>query len=236
MKHRFLKYFVALILATGVVAVIYAKDVSLKETTLIKSPLDKDKLKYLPDVGDFRNYFIFQSIGDSTDIIIADLVGGEKIFSLIHDDGSDGKVDKVIEFFPDANKYTEPLRPSTKFFTTLAKVKSKIVDGSIFRENYSYKMASMGYLKQLIKRGRDVYKTGHGYTVRSYDPDNSTSVMSEFFFGKKLGRYDLVFSTNYYNIFRYRINPPIIFSVYCKNSKDPYVKEIVESLFKEVAK
>jgi hypothetical protein len=58
--------------------------------------------------------------------------------------------------------------------------------------------------------------------------------MSEFFFSKKLGRYDLIFRTNYYKFFNTKIQPPLVYSVYCRNSKDPVVAEIVEDLLKMV--
>lgn len=198
-------------------------------------PITLEKMRHLPIPPDYRNYFFLQAINDTTYVLIGDFVGNEKKFCLIVDDKSDEKIDKVIEYMPDTNKYTNMEKPSTSFFTTLPEVKEKIISGEIFRNNYSYNMTSIPVLKGLLKRGRDIMKTNYGYTVKLYDPDHPQSMMSEFYFGKNPeGRYDLVLTTHYYKIFMTKITPPIACFVYCKNTKDPVVAETVESLMKLV--
>ncbi|HDP80851.1 MAG TPA: hypothetical protein ENN21_08420 [Spirochaetes bacterium] len=95
-------------------------------------------------------------------------------------------------------------------------------------------MNSLDLLKQRLEKGTDIYRSGYGYTVKVYDPDKPSTIMSEFYFSKKDGRYDLVFATYYYMVFNTRITTSMNFSVYCRNSKDPVVAEVVESLYKLV--
>jgi hypothetical protein len=192
-------------------------------------------MRFLPIPPDYRNYFFLQAINDNTNVLIGDFVAKEKKFCLIIDEKSDEKIDKVIEYMPDTKKYTKEEKPTTAFFTTLPEVKEKIINGEIFRTNYSYDMTSLPLLKTLLKRGRDIIKTNYGYTVKLYDPDSPQSMMSEFYFAKNPdGRYDLVLTTHYYKIFMTKITPPIACFVYCKNTKDPVVAETVEALLKLV--
>ncbi len=67
-------------------------------------------------------------------------------------------------------------------------------------------------------------------TLILYDEEKTTTPMSEFFFKLKGDRNDLVFKTNYYKLYNTIIRPPISFSVYCKNSKDPVVAKYVKEL------
>jgi len=207
-----------------------------KHGFMATEPFTKARMQFLPVPGDFRNYFVVQSIDDNTNILIGDFVGSDKMFSLVMDDGSDGKIDRVIEYFPDSKKFLQPARPTTKFFTNLNDFKREVIEGSIFKNNYTYKMSSLDLLKSRIEKGRDIFRADYNYNVKIYDPDRPSTVMSEFFFGKKLGRYDLIFATYYYKIFYTQISPVVSYSVYCRNSKDPVVAEIVESLIKMVPK
>jgi hypothetical protein len=207
-----------------------------KHDYLTKELFTKDRLRFLPVPADFRNYFLLQSINDTTNVIIGDFVGAEKIVCLVMDEKSDETVDGVVEYLPDVKKYTAPQKPTSGFYTNLRDIKKQIIDGGIFRNTYSNKMNSLDLLKQRLERGRDVYRYGYGYSVKVYDPDKPSTIMSEFFFSKYEGRYDLIFATYYYRIFNTQIQPSVYFSVYCKNSKDPLVAETVESLLKMVPK
>jgi hypothetical protein len=115
---------------------------------------------------------------------------------------------------------------------SLADIKRDIISGKVFRENYSYKMKSLDTLKYKLKEGTDIYPFDYGYSVKFYDPDEPTTIMSEFYFAKRGGRYDLMFKTDYYKLYNMKIQPPLPYSVYCKNSRDPIVAETVEELLK----
>lgn len=199
-------------------------------TELIYDPITKTKMRLMPITTDFRNYFILQSIDDVTNVIIGDFVGSEKIICVITDKNNDGKDDTFLQYYPDRKKFTRPAKPSTDLYENFKKSKKEIINGEIFRNSYSYKMGDLLYLKKRISEGVDIFKSGHGYSIKIYDPDNVSTIMNEFYFARKGDRYDLQFKTNYYKIFNTKIAPPIKYSVYCKNSKDPTVKETVEEL------
>lgn len=209
---------------------------ALQGNTFFTGFFSREKVALLPVPSDYRNYFFLQSIGDETHIIIGDFTGANKFFSQIIDKGSDNSIEKVVEYFPDMKKFKYRRSSSSKFVTGIEDLKMDIISGKIFRENYSYKMKSLNTLKYKLKDGTDIYKSGYGHSVKFYDPDEPTSIMSEFFFSKRHGRYDLIFKTNYYKLYKMKIRPPIPFSVYCKNSKDPVVAKTVESLKKMLVK
>ncbi|HOO73125.1 MAG TPA: hypothetical protein PK926_15315 [Spirochaetota bacterium] len=198
-------------------------------------PISPEKLRMFPIPTDYRNYFFLQSIDDETSIIIGDFTGAEKIVSHIIDEGSDNTIDKIYDYYPDNGK-TKVLRKSNSIFfkNDIAELKMDIIDGKIFRENYSYKMKSLETLNFKLDQGTDIFPYGDGYSIKFFDPDAPTTIMSEFFFSKRFERYDLIFKTNYYKLFNSNIQPPIEFSVYCKNSKDPVVAKVVEELLVKV--
>lgn len=198
--------------------------------------IKKDSLRFFAVPGKARNYFLFQSIGNSSRIVIGEFVVDAQMISLIIDKGSDGKVDNVIEYFPSDRGYNYPQKPTSKIYTNFEEIKRQIIDGTIFKQNYSFNMSSLPQLKERLRLRRGMYKSRQGYSVKIYDPESPSSIMSEFYFSKKNARYDLVFNTYYYKIAYNRISPFIFISVYCKDSEDPYIKEVVESLFKIISK
>lgn len=203
---------------------------------ILTTDLNRSSLKYMPVTDDNRNYFMLQSIDNTTKIIIGDFSSSDKTITMIVDEGSDGTLDQVIEYYPERNKFREPTRPSTRFFTDLDALKKQIINGTIYESTYTYKMYSLDDLKKIIKRGEDVVKKGRGWSALLYDQDDFSTIMGSFFFGKKYDRYNLVFSTRYYKIKNFKVIPPVYFSVYCKNSDDPLIRETVESLLKMIVK
>ncbi len=215
-----------------VVAILLISAFALQGNSFFTSLLSRERVRLLPIPSDYRSYFFLQSIDDDTHIIIGDFTGESKFFSQIIDKGSDNSIDRVVEYFPDIKKFKNRRSSSSKFVTGIEDLKMDIISGKIFRDNYSYKMKSLDTLHYKIKDGTDIFPSGYGHSVKFFDPDEPTTIMSEFFFAKKRGRYDLIFKTNYYKLYKMKIKPPIPFSVYCKNSKDPLVAKIVESLKK----
>jgi len=207
--------------------------------TLVEKPVTRARLKTFPVPKDYRNYFLFQSIDDDSNVLIGDFTGTEKLISQIFDRKSLNKITLVNEYFPD--KRMEPVQKrysSSEFFKkigSIEKLKREIISGSVFKTNYAYKMYSLDTLKVLLKQNTGIYKWGHGYSVKLNDPDTN-KIMGEFFFGKRhdTGRYDLIFKTSYYPLFRSEIHPIVKYSVFCKNSNDPIVKEVVDELLQLV--
>lgn len=222
----------AMVLSTAFSSNLYRGNVVLKK------PLNSKTLEMMPVTKDFRNYFILQSIDDVTNIIIGDFVGAEKVIALISDENSDGKVDKVFEYYPDKPKPNKrrPFKPTSALYEGFEKTKEMIINGEIFEKNYSYKMGSLKHVKYRLRKGTDIYKYRFGWVVRIFDPDSPGKIMYQFFFGRKDGRYYLQFETTYYKLYHTVIKPPVSLSVYCENSKDETVKEIVDELLEMVVK
>jgi hypothetical protein len=198
---------------------------------LLKETLTPGVIQMLPVTVDFRNYFILQSIGTSTAILVGDFSGAEKNVFLVTDEKQDGTIDKVYEFLPDVKKVKTPSKPSSPLFSTFAQMRDDIINGTVFNANYSYQMLSLGSLIARIKTGRDVYDWRYGHTVKVFDPDNPSTIMGEYFFSRKDGLYTLIFATYYYKLFKTKIVPPIYYSVFCRDTKDPKIKEVVDSLY-----
>ncbi len=197
--------------------------------------ISSEKMKLMPIPKDYRNYFFLQSIDDTTKILIGDFTGTERLISLIIDRDGDEKIDKIYDYYPDKNEYRSPGKSKSQFFNDdFGKMIKKIIDGTMFLDTYSYQMKSLGALRNKLDEGADISKEGAGYRVIIYDPDSPREIMSEFFFSKRLGKYNLVFKTKYYKIFNASIFPPLEYSVYCVNSKNKTVQETVESLLQMV--
>jgi len=205
--------------------------------SFFNTPISQESITLLTIPKDYRNYFLMQSIDDDTRILIGDFSNSEKLFSLLIDKDSNGKMDKVIEYYPDSKDFTNPQKSTSTFFEgDFETMKRNIINGSIYKNNYSFRMKSFDTVVNLIKKGKNIYKSGRGYSIKFYDPDEPSTIMSQFFFSKHQGRYDLIFQTNYYKIYRIKIKPAFKYSVYCKNSKDAVVAEIVEKLLKMMNK
>jgi hypothetical protein len=206
--------------------------VTVKESSgLLREELRPGAVNLLPVTTDFRNYFVLQSLENSTTVLIGDFSGAEKVISLSTDMNQDGSLDKVEEYYPDTKKPSSPSKPSTPFFSTFEQIKNDIINGAIFDANYSYKMLSINTLKQRIKGGKDVLSWRYGYNVKVYDPDNPSTMMGEFYFSRKDGLYTLIFATYYYKLYKTKIVPPLYYSVYCRDSKDPRIKAVVDELY-----
>ena len=206
-------------------------------TAICTEPYTKEKLALLPQTTDYRNYFFLQSIDDSTSVIIGDFTGTDKLVVQILDSRQDNTIEKVIEFFPESKKYRVARSSVSQFFKeNIKQLKQDIIEGTIFKE-YSYPMLSLNTLRYKLGTGLDIYRAGEsGYAVKFIDPDDPSTPMGEFFFRKNLGRYDLQFKTNFFKVYNRKTVPPLQYSVYCRNTKDPVIAEIVESLLKSVVK
>lgn len=236
MKHKKIKLAllsVTVLMVCFYITYLYSQQI-FKINEFIHTDISPDRLQFMPVTEDFRNYFVLQCIGNTVSILIGDFTGTEKVISLAKDKNSDGKPDEVYEYFPEVKKLTTPLKPTTGFYKNIDDLKKEILFGDIFTVNYSYKMNSLPLLKAKLKSGRDVYRFKHGYSVKMYDPDAPTTIAGEYFFGKNEGKYDLIFTTYYYKLYRTKISPPLSYSVYCKDTADKYIANIVEELLKMV--
>ncbi len=203
--------------------------------------LSEHKLKLIAGVPEFSrlniNTFFLQSIDDDSVILLTDFTGPEKIATLIFDYGSDNVIDRVVDFYPESNRFkpSKNESDSSHFQEDIARLKRDIISGRIYRlrENFGYKMMSSDVVREEFARGTNIKKEGYGYKVRKLDPDTD-EIMGEFVFANKFDRYNLIFKTNYYKLYYYKIYPQITYSVYSRNSSDPVIKEAVEGLLDEI--
>jgi hypothetical protein len=199
------------------------------ETNLIT----EDTLKFITPPNDFRNYFMLQSIDDTTVILVGNFVGAEKIITLITDKGSDNTIDSIVDYYPDSKKYQRGKTSVSQLVKTdIAEFKKDIIEGVVFDKNYSYQMKSLKTVKSKLIKGKDIFNSDAGFLIIAYDPEKTSTPMNKFYFKIKDNRYDLMFQTIYYKLYNTNIQPPVSFSVYCKDSKDPVVGEYVKELLK----
>lgn len=208
------------------------QSIPVKESSgLLREKLLPGSIQMLPVPSDFRNYFIFQSLGAESTIIIGDFSGSDKVISVIVDSTQDGKHDKVTDYYPDTKKPKYPTNPQTDFYSDFSQMRDEIISGSSFSTNYSYSMFSLPMLKSRLKAGKDIYEWKFGYNVKIYDPDNPSTMMGEYFFSRKDGSYTLIFATYYFKLYKTKIIPPLYYSVFCSETKDPRVKAVVDELY-----
>jgi hypothetical protein len=222
---------------TGLLAIFSAASLGysavIRESSfLVEKEILPGALKMLPVTTDFRNYFVLQSFASGTSVLIGDFSGADKVISLSTDANGDGKLDKVIEYYPDTVKTTYPAKSSSQFFDSFDQTADDIINGKIFNQNYSYKMLSINTLKDRLKSGKDIFPWGQGFNVKIYDPDNTSTIQGEYFFSRKDGAYTLIFKTYYYKLYKTKITPPLYYSVCCKDTRDPKIKAIVDDLYK----
>ncbi|HOP29222.1 MAG TPA: hypothetical protein P5120_05095 [Spirochaetota bacterium] len=199
-------------------------------------PVTADRVKYFPVPDDNKNYMFLQAIDNDSYIVIGDFSGVDKVIVLIIDKGNDNTVDAVVEYFPLNKNYRMKKSSDSKFFTTdLAKLKKQIITGSIYKNNYTDEMKSSDALEAMLKRDDKiaVFEDVYGFNIKLFEIDETNKYSAKFAYGKNAGGYYLQFRTEYYRRnFGTEIKPVLKYSVYCKDTNDPVVKEYVESLFK----
>jgi hypothetical protein len=233
MKKSNSKKTIGIFLLLLVVALIIYPNADISANKLIDESLliTDTTLKFIAPPADFRAYFMLQSIDDTTVILVGNFIEPEKVITLIIDEGSDNTIDSVIEYFPETKKYRRMKKLNSKFIKSdIAELKKDIIEGVVFEKNYSYQMSSLNTLKKKLNIGKDIFFTDAGTRVVINDPETAATTMADFFFKVREDRYDLKFKTLYYKLYNTIIQPPLSFSVYCKNSKDPVVAKYVKEL------
>ena len=195
-----------------------------------------DRVKQFPVPDDNRNYMFFQSIGNDSCIVIGDFSGVDKMIVLITDKNSDNTVDSVVEYFPLSKNLRVKKTSESKFFTTdIAKLKRDIISGAAFRKNYTDEMKSTDALEHVLKTGDKsaVFEDVYGFNVKLMEVDETNKYEALFTYGKDAGGYYMQFKTEYCRKDYCTVKKPVLrYSVYCKDSNDPVVKEYIENLFK----
>ena len=228
------KYFFTtmILLMTGLVLPLFSGELEDLQT----KKLTQDRVKLFPVPADSLNYVFMQSIENDTIIVIGDFSGLDKKIIMITDKNNDNTIDSVTEYFP----LTKDLRVKTdsqsKFFTKdIAKLKKDIIEGSIYKGNYTDNMKSLKTLEAILNNPdtNSLYTDVYGFNLRFYESDERQRNSALFSYGKNAGGYYLQFKTVYYRKdFKTEQKPVLQYSVFCKDSNDPVVKETVENLFK----
>jgi hypothetical protein len=224
--------FMSLILAFVFILPVYPQqsdDLQLKK-------IDNDRLKHFPVPEDGRNYFFLLSIENATQIVIGDFMQGDKKIILINLDSDYNTIKSVVEYYPGKNKLRVRKESESKFFTTdIAKLKKDIISGAIFKNNSTDDMKSYDSLENVFRENdtSKVFPDVYGFNVKLADIDETHRYSAMFTFGKAIHGYYLQFKTIYNKkTYSTEITPVLKYSVYCKNTNDPVVKEYVENLFK----
>ncbi len=199
--------------------------------------LDADRLKLFPVPKDNRNYFFLQSIGDKTQIVIGDFSKGDSKRIIMITLGSDyNTIKSVTEYYPEKNSLIVKKESDSRFFTQdVNKLKKDIITGTLFNENHADRMKSYDALEMIFKKNdaTTILPDTYGFTVKLTEVDEPNKPMGLFTFGKSETGYYLQFRTEYYRLnSRITATPVLRYSVYCKDTNDPVVKDLVEDLFK----
>lgn len=220
--------FVLVLLASGAFPAML-EDIQIKQ-------IDAGRLKYYPVPKDNKNYFFLQSIGNTTQIVIGDFSAEPKRIVLITLMKDFNTIKSVTEFYPRDNDVMVKKDSQSKYFTTdIVKLKRDIITGTIFNNNHADKMRSYNDLESIFKKNESssVLPETYGFTVKLSEVDDKKKPMALFTFGRSETGYYLQFKTEYYRLnMQTTVAPVLSYSVYCRDTKDPLVAELVENLFK----
>lgn len=95
-------------------------------------------------------------------------------------------------------------------------------------------MKSYDELEDIFKRNEasNVMPDTYGFNIKVMEVDERSKPMALYSFGKSETGYYLQFKTDYCRLNQQCTSTPVLkYSVYCKDTKDPVVAELVEKLF-----
>ncbi len=223
-------------LAAVAIVILVSPVLPLEMEDLLTKKLTEDRMKYFPVPEGNINYVFLQSIENDTTIVIGDFSGLDKKIIMITDKNGDNTIDSVIEYYPLTKDLKKRNETQSKFFNKdIAKLKRDIIDGTIYKGNYTDNMKSLKTLESILNNpdtnsfSAEIY----GFNIRFFETDERQRHSALFAYGKNAGGYYLQFKTEYYRKdFKTEQKPVLKYSVYCKDTNDPVVKETVENLFK----
>jgi len=114
--------------------------------------LTPERLTFFPVPKDNINYLFMQAMENETVIVIGDFSGVDKMMVMIIDKNNDNKIDSVIEYFPLTKDLKKKTDSKSKFFTKdIAKLKKDIIEGTVYKGNYTDDMKSLKTLRVFCK-------------------------------------------------------------------------------------
>lgn len=190
-------------------------------------------LKTLPVPSSNEDYAMMQQIDREMSIVIGAFSGGERKITLIQDKDFDGKADLVAYWLVDQQKFKVEENPDKVYpAEKIKKLKEDIINGS--QDEIRPNNEGVDFMRKFFGGSENVKKWRNGFRVVSVDSDNKASERLVFSFSyNKLNGADMVFEVKYRNRGVARVSPIINYGVYCSNTKDPYVIELVKKLTKE---
>lgn len=198
--------------------------------------LTYERVTSFPVPDDNINYVFMQSIGNDTFIVIGDFTGVDKMIVMITDKNNDNTIDSVVEYFPLTKDLRKKKESQSRFFTKdIAKLKKDIIEGTVYQGNYTDDMKSLKTLEKILSNpdSNAVYPDVYGFNVKLFEVDERKKISALFTYGKNSSGYYLQFQTVYYRKdYKTEKKPMLKYSVFCKDTNDPVVKETVENLFK----
>ncbi len=187
-----------------------------------------ESLRFLPVPRTNSNYSIFQSIGNTSNIILGRFDSVPQRITLIQDNNADGKVDVVAHWIVadkkiEKEKYPEKICSTEKF----REYKESIMGGDSSIEKFD----SLKLFNYLIKDKTNIHRQKNGFRVVLSDIESKKRERIIYYYSDNgINGSDLVLEVKYFRIKRSRINPLITYYVYCKGSSDTFVKDFVNKL------
>jgi len=230
MKHKILYIAVAALLMMA--APVFSAGIEDLQT----KKLTQDRVKLFPVPADNINYLFMQSIENDTFIVIGDFSGLDKKIIFITDNNNDNTIDLVTEYYPLTKDLKKRNESKSKFFNKdIVKLKKDIIEGTVYRGNYTDDMKSLRTLESILNNPdtNSLYTDVYGFNLRFFEADERSRNSALFSYGKNASGYYLQFQTVYYRKdYKTEQKPTLSYSVFCKDTNDPVVKETVENLFK----
>lgn len=230
MKTKY--FYAAALMAMMIVLPVFSDGIDDLQTR----KLTQDRMKLFPVPADNINYLFMQSIDNNTSIVIGDFSGVDKMIVLVVDNNSDNTIDSVFEYFPLTKDLRIKKESQSKFFKSdIAQLKKEIIEGSVYKGRYTDDMKSLKTLESVLKNSdtNSLVPNVYGFNLRFYEVDERQRNSALFSYGKNEAGYYLQFRTEYYRKdYKTEQRPVVKYSVFCKDTNDPVVKETVENLFK----
>jgi len=195
--------------------------------------LNSLELGNLPVPESSENYAFLHSHEKTSTIVLGEFLGSEPKITFIRDKNGDGKVDEVVYWNVRQRKRTIVREPESVCTAEQFKTyKQDIING--VRNQVAPNPDGAQYLKRLIERNEvitKIYKLHYGYRIEITDPDDPSLVRATFIFADNgIHGRRLVYQVNYHNRNAVKVRPVITYSVYCKDSFDEQVAEVVKEL------
>lgn len=182
-----------------------------------------------------EDYAILQAVDNYCNIIIGRFSAGNREIELIQDWDADGTVDMVVHWNSDRDSFRYEPKPGNKYSPEKFKeLKTRILEGNT--KDLKPNKEGTPYILSLIKKPTNIIRWLNGYRVSYTDPDRSSFEMYIFSFSHDALGADLVYQVEYRYIGKNIDRPIINYSVYCNDSKDPFINEYTKDLIKKTSK